>query len=402
MSWPTTDTNEEEMEPVTECTGDIGNKGHQQAEEDTVVGMVTPLWDMVTTTSVAKGLEWEMARQELRTQKLDVLSPTGNIYWMSLHLILFLHWCFHLIQGCPTQCLGCQELLKIFEEWLPRGICVEFKSMSSDNPNTAVPALGTVVIATQYNSSNPDFVNKSQMENYEFATSCKPSRSMLHCVETARSQTIQDEFYTRTGPLGANQDIKFYDLGKTQVSVVGAPTAANGSIIGELWITYEIELRKPKIPTDPVVQTGHIIMPGDASANDSAPFGSTVLNATSGSSMAISAGGPGQGNLLRFGANARGLYMVILRFRETTAGNQGAWTITPANCAVQNAWENNTLPLCTPNDAGTTTLVGNVMCAVVNITGNNASLGITLTSTQTGATVGFGDCYVIEMNDTTN
>jgi hypothetical protein len=309
--------------------------------------------------------------------------------------------------GMPNTMPWLSRTAQNFEEWLPRGICVEFKSMSSDNPNTALPALGTVVIATQYNSSNPDFVNKSQMENYEFATSCKPSRSMLHCVETARSQTVQDEYYTRTGPLGANQDIKFYDLGKTQVSVVGAPLAADGSIIGELWITYEIELRKPKIPTDPLVEVAHFILPS-AGVNGEAPltpFGTTVTTflPTSGSTMAAQLVGGAANGTIRFGPNARGRYMVTMVMLWTTGGTTGTWTIGNLNgCNLLNGWRNNTQSIGGELDSGTSTAITTNVSFIVNITGENASCTVSNNSTAVGGFNNAADVYIIELPDTLN
>lgn len=293
-----------------------------------------------------------------------------------------------------------------FEEWLPRGICVEFKSMSSDNPNTALPALGTVVIATQYNSSNPDFVNKSQMENYEFATSCKPSRSMLHCVETARSQTVQDEYYTRTGPLDANQDIKFYDLGKTQVSVVGAPAAADGSIIGELWITYEIELRKPKIPADPQVAVAHFQLPASIIGESPlTPFGTgagTILP-TSGSTLNATLVGGAANGTINFGPNANGLYLITCQFNWMNVGTPGFWTLAAVSgCSLVNAWVNNTQSQCAEQDAMSTTASTNNVAFIVKVTGASASFTMSSSSTQAGGAQTSNDVYICELPDSLN
>lgn len=54
-----------------------------------------------------------------------------------------------------------------FEEWIPRGIIFEYRTMSSDtvvNVSSGSPALGTVIMATDYNVYNPPFASKQQME----------------------------------------------------------------------------------------------------------------------------------------------------------------------------------------------------------------------------------------------
>jgi len=106
-------------------------------------------------------------------------------------------------------------------------------------------ALGTVIMATEYDSLNPGFLNKQIMENHDMANSSKPSVSFLHPVECKRSVTSVNVQYVRTGPVPANGDIRLYDLGVFQLATQGQQ--ANGGVIGELWVSYEVELFKPQI-----------------------------------------------------------------------------------------------------------------------------------------------------------
>ena len=64
----------------------------------------------------------------------------------------------------------------------------EFRTMSADALNSVNTALGQVIMATDYNAANPPFGQKSEMENYEFGQSCKPSESQIHPIEM-RSQS---------------------------------------------------------------------------------------------------------------------------------------------------------------------------------------------------------------------
>jgi hypothetical protein len=100
-------------------------------------------------------------------------------------------------------------------------------------------------MATEYNPYNGSFGSKQQMENYEWAKSCKPSQSMLHGVECAKNQRPQQSFFVRTVGVPKNQDQRMYDLGTFQVAATGMQS--NGAACGELWCSYEIELRKPRI-----------------------------------------------------------------------------------------------------------------------------------------------------------
>lgn len=175
------------------------------------------------------------------------------------------------------------QIAENFEEWIPEGILFEFKTTSSNtvvNTTNSNPGLGTVIIATQYNSLNADFANKQQMENYENAVSTDPSRSLIHPVECARKQTPLDPMYVRTGAVGT-QDLRWYDLGKTTVATVGQQT--NNFVIGELWVTYRIRFLKPKLETGVGTDdqgTVDYFSLGNATTLPAVPFGTdTALQA---------------------------------------------------------------------------------------------------------------------------
>jgi len=141
-----------------------------------------------------------------------------------------------------------------FEEWIPEAMIFEYKTTSSNtvvNTTNSNPGLGTVIMATQYNSLNNDFGNKQQMENYENAVSVDPSRSVVHGIECAKGQTPLQPMYVRTGDLsatsGVSNDLRFYDLGKMTIATVGQQT--NNFVIGELWISYRVRFLKPRLQT---------------------------------------------------------------------------------------------------------------------------------------------------------
>lgn len=147
------------------------------------------------------------------------------------------------------------QLASSWEQYKFEGLLFEFKTMSSPNvlSASATTALGTVIMATQYDVLDGPFANKREMENYEFASSTVPYKSMIHPVECARKETTLTELYIRDGPLPDSADPRFYDLGKLSIATQGMQ--ADEGVIGELWATYELRLMKPKIPND-AFQTG--------------------------------------------------------------------------------------------------------------------------------------------------
>lgn len=164
-----------------------------------------------------------------------------------------------------------------FEEWTPNGIVFQFKTTSSDSvvSTNANAALGAVIMATEYNPYNGNFGNKQQMENYEFAQSCKPSCDLMHAVECKKTQNPLGSYFVRTGSVPSTQDARFYDLGTTQVASVGMQS--NGGTIGELWVTYDITFRKPKIQ---IGQSGGDTNVGGSFDHFSSGANTTALGAT--------------------------------------------------------------------------------------------------------------------------
>ncbi|QMW68713.1 capsid protein [Crucivirus-234] len=134
-----------------------------------------------------------------------------------------------------------------FEEYELQGMLYEYKSMYSDAAVQTGGSLGTVIMATSYNAAKPNFPSKIEMENYEFAQSAKPSVSMIHPIECQPGQNVFNSQYIRLGPLLDGEDIKTYDAGKFQIASQGIPVSGSALSLGELWSTYQICFRKPKV-----------------------------------------------------------------------------------------------------------------------------------------------------------
>jgi hypothetical protein len=160
-----------------------------------------------------------------------------------------------------------------FEQFIIHGCVFCFKSTSGSAISSTNNALGTIIMATEYNSNNPDFTSKITMENYQFSVSGKPSSEyILHPIECKRNATSIDCLYTRNGSLppanlGAGSltstavnitnvvnlnglsDLRLNDLGRFQLATVGMQ--ADNVNVGELWVTYDIELLKPREAVSP-------------------------------------------------------------------------------------------------------------------------------------------------------
>jgi hypothetical protein len=136
----------------------------------------------------------------------------------------------------------------LYTQYKIHGMVFTYKSMST-NFSTGGP-LGTVVMATNYNVNDKQFENKIQMENSEFSVSCNPSQSLIHAIECDPRFSGLQTLYVRD-PASSTQvdsDARFFDFGRYQFATTGLPGVV-GTVMGELWVSYDIEFMKPVIGT---------------------------------------------------------------------------------------------------------------------------------------------------------
>jgi hypothetical protein len=127
-----------------------------------------------------------------------------------------------------------------FQQYCIEGAVFEFVTRSSDY--AAGTTLGYVVMATDYDSSDAPFASKQQMEQTQFVTGMKPSKSGIHWIECKRPQTSVCPLYIRSGAPPPNTDIRLYDLGRFSIAT-GGVTATN-VLLGELWISWKVRFLK--------------------------------------------------------------------------------------------------------------------------------------------------------------
>lgn len=135
-------------------------------------------------------------------------------------------------------------MAKQYSQYKIHGMVFAYKTMSSDI--TAGGALGTVIMATNYNAIDRAYSSKIEMENSEFAVSTKPSMSLVHAIECDPKYSGLDVLYVRDPSYETTDtnDRRFYDYGRFQLATTGLP-GNTGTTMGELWVSYDIEFMKP-------------------------------------------------------------------------------------------------------------------------------------------------------------
>jgi hypothetical protein len=142
------------------------------------------------------------------------------------------------------------QLAANYEEYEFKQLLFEYMPTVTDIGTSTSGQVGTVIMATNYNSSAPPFADKQQMVEYAHAMSCKTTVSMTHGVECDPSKTAHSAvLYVRTGPVGPTEDLKTYDHGTFQLALANTPSGFANSSIGELRVSYTVMLRKPKLYT---------------------------------------------------------------------------------------------------------------------------------------------------------
>jgi len=134
-----------------------------------------------------------------------------------------------------------------FEDYKIHGMVVYLNTSSATAVSSTNTALGIWGVVTQYDPSEPDFTSKQQCENYVGAQSAVVSNSLLHGIECAPQSNVLTKMYVRSSDnISDEEDLKFYDWGKIQIFTQGAQAT---SVIGEMWVSYDIEFSKPRMPT---------------------------------------------------------------------------------------------------------------------------------------------------------
>lgn len=219
-----------------------------------------------------------------------------------------------------------------YEEYSMEGLVFQFRSTSADALNSTNTALGSVMMATNYDASDPPFASKTEMLNYEFSTSCKPSESTLHMIECQPSQNVLSNLYTRPGTVPTGNDIRFYDLGRFQIATSGFQAAS--VTVGELHITYQVRLMKPKLFAALGLDINFNLFTNNNGVTALQPIGTAataVINAATNYIVGLATAAP-QVNLPQ--SNLIENYRIYYHVTGTVAAAIVAPTVTLANCTL--------------------------------------------------------------------
>jgi len=135
------------------------------------------------------------------------------------------------------------QLARNYEKYRLKGAVITFNPEVSNYVGSSL--LGKIVMACNENPFLQTYRNILQMENSDDAIAFKPDISALYGVECKR--LTQGEYYLRRDDVTVpTASVGEFDFGTFSVGVL-TPGFTSGQVIGELWITYDIEFCMPRL-----------------------------------------------------------------------------------------------------------------------------------------------------------
>jgi len=227
---------------------------------------------------------------------------------------------YALNPGLATSFPWLSGIAQQFQEYTWRGIVFHYVSTSGQSVASTNTALGSVMIATNYRATAPGYTNKQIMLNEFFSSDAKPSNDFCHPIECNPKENPYNVQYVRGGAIPSGEDQKTYDLGVTSIATQGLPSGAIDC--GELWVSYEVELRKPIATTElgSYAQTAHFQNGSGVSTTN--PFGTIP-----GSSKLVddNIGMTVSSQKISFPLGTVGVFQILFAFPGTTVFSTTNW-----------------------------------------------------------------------------
>jgi len=134
-----------------------------------------------------------------------------------------------------------------FEEYEWVQLIFSFKS-TIDATTASTGNTGSILMATNYNPSALPYTDKEAVLQSHGGNSGRLTEDLVHGIECDPDKSVGDmEKYVRTSPVIAGEDIKTYDHGLFQIALNNTPTDFRNKQVGELWCSYTVRLRKPRL-----------------------------------------------------------------------------------------------------------------------------------------------------------
>lgn len=261
-----------------------------------------------------------------------------------------------------------------FQEYRIRGMVFHYIPSSGSAVSSTNAALGTVMIQTSYRSNDATPSSKVELLNEFWSNEVVPSDTMAHPIECDPKENPFNVQYIRTGSVPAGDSVLMYDLGLTHLAVSGCQSTGNR--LGDLWVTYDIELKKPLLYSNVTSRvdssTGYVT----TGLSTTALFGTTTT--TLGGSTPVSV----LNNSITFPKGMVGRFVALVEWTGNTLAITDV-NFTPVNCTFTPVFDG--LPTAAFRNLGAATI--NTVWIGVSITDPAVNPVVTLALTGSAAAI---------------
>jgi hypothetical protein len=179
----------------------------------------------------------------------------------------------HINPGNPRLFPWLSKLALSYQQYNIKGMILHYVPTSGSAVSSTNAALGSVMFQTSYIAGDAKPVSKGEMMNEYWANQTVPSNTAAHPIECAASESMfKIKLVRQNEPVPVEKNL--YDHGQLFIATEGMQASEN--VVGDLWVVYEIELKKPVVHSihSPDVSGGRIVF---QTANFAGPFSDTYV-----------------------------------------------------------------------------------------------------------------------------
>jgi len=217
-----------------------------------------------------------------------------------------------------------------FSEYKLKGMVFHYIPSSGNAVSSTNAALGTVMIQTSYRAGDDPPLSKQEMLNEYWSSEAKPSEAFCHPIECDPRENPYNLHYVRNAALATGHDQLLYDMGTTWIATSGMQ--ADDVVVGDLWVTYEVELRKPVMATS--VSKPRALGGLQVAASSGSITGSTLFDGVQTTGGALEAYISYAGNTITIDAKLAGYFYIFVNVEAVTtfSAATSAATTTKTGC----------------------------------------------------------------------
>jgi hypothetical protein len=204
-----------------------------------------------------------------------------------------------------------------YQEYRVKGMVYHYIPTSGNAVSATNSALGSVMIQTSYRSTDTAPTSKVEVLNEYWASETVPSQELVHPIECDGNENPFKVQYVRSGTVPTGDSQLMYDLGTTYVCTSGMQ---GSNVVGDLWVTYEVELKKPLMSSNVTSTTG--LLYGISLSTDASNLFTGMTYAIGNLTVTATA------NTITFPQGLFGQFNVYIEVEATTSFTTQTWANT--------------------------------------------------------------------------